>query len=207
MSDAIRQFFSQFTYDPLPAKGTQPVERRMFSIGVLDVLGKHLVFCDSWATPNDGVMVEVASGCYEVFVEGQSYGTDGRIARLVVKQPNTVPVRGSKRGSFGVDVASAAVCDGDVLESWASSSEEAWEEWLDTFINRDYDGEDLAGFFPCPGANTSMVYTSTGFGDGCYPVYELTMDGRIVGAEAVFLLPDQGYFESGPCDEDSDDGV
>jgi len=195
MSDALHQYFKQFTWSPQPKNGAKPLERRMFKVADLPVRGQHLGFGDAWAAPNDSVTVPVPAGIHEVHVEAFSYGTDGRIGRLMVYLPGAEPVRGKLAGEFGVDVAAAAVFDGDVLEVFMNEDEESWESWLDGYTNRDYEELDVAGVYPCEEADTAMVYCSTGFGDGSYEVFELVRDGRVVGAEAVFLKPDQGFFE------------
>lgn len=195
MSDHLRAYFKQFTWSPQPEGGAKPLERRLFKVADLPVRGKHLGFGDAWAAPNDAVTVPVPPGTYEVHVEAFSYGTDGRIARLIVHLPGAAPVRGKAIGEFGVDVATAAVFDADVLEDYMDDDEESWEGWLDEYTTRDFEELDMAGLHPCPDADTAMVYCSTGFGDGSYEVFELLREGRVVGAEAVFLRPDQGFFE------------
>lgn len=195
MSDALRQYFSQFTYSPQPEDGAPPLEWRQFKVADLPIRGACLGFCDAWATPNDAVTVDVPAGTYEVHVEAFSYGTDGRIARLMAFLPGVTPIRGKAVGEFGVDVATAAVFDVEVLERFMDSDEAAWEGWIDGYTMREYDELDRAGLYPCADAGTAMVYCSTGFGDGSYQVFELVRDGLVVGAEAVFLQPEQGYFE------------
>lgn len=195
MSDALRQYFKQFTWSPQPEDGAKPLERRQFKVADLPIRGASLGFGDAWAAPNDAVTVDVPAGTYEVHVEAFSYGTDGRIARLMVYLPGAAPIRGEAVGEFGVDVAAAAVFDAEVLEGFMDDDEESWEGWLDEYTARDYEELDVAGVYPCPDADTAMVYCSTGFGDGSYEVFELRRYGQVVGAEAVFLRPDQGYFE------------
>lgn len=201
MSITLKKYFSQFTNEPSPTDGFRVLESQIFSIGSLDIQGSHLFFCDPWGMPNDGAAVDVPPGQYDVSLEVFSYGTDGRVARLIVNLLGTTPIRGEERGGIGVDVASAAVYDGEAIERFMDDDEKAWQEWLDSFTNRDYDPEDIAGFFPCPKANSTMAYTSTGFGDGYYLVYELVQEGLVVGAEVVFLKPNQGYFEFDECND------
>jgi hypothetical protein len=116
--------------------------------------------------------------------------------------PEVTPKRGNCRGTFGVDVASAAICDGDVLDQFALNNSDEWEKWSESFIHRPFEEVGLLGTFACDPAATDIFYCSTGFGDGSYPVYELLEAGKVVGAEVVFLLPTQSYFGPGPGEDD-----
>ena len=50
-----------------------------------------------------------------------------------------------------------------------------------------------AGLYTCEPAKTVVPFVDSGFGDGTYPVYYLTHDGRPVGLEAEFLAPGTPY--------------
>lgn len=202
MYEELVTHFGQLAKAPEPTENMPPSKPRVFPAGFLEVTGSNLIFCDSWATPFDGVAVRVPSGSYAISVEIQAYGCDGRVSRLIVSLPGSNGKRGKSAGSFGVDVASAAVCDGDVLESFATEHEDRWQAWLDGFIQQPLEQKGLLGHYPCEPAATDIFHTSTGFGDGSYPVYPLVEEGRVVGAEAVFLFPGQEYFGPGPGDEE-----
>lgn len=203
MYEELSAYFEALEKHSEPTEAIPPDSTAHFPVGFLEVTGTSLIFCDSWATPFDGVSVTVPSGTYSLSVEIQAYGNDGRVSRLIVELLGTKGVRGKEIGTFGVDVASAAVCDGDALESFANHRKTEWEAWLDGFIQQPYEQKGLLSHFPCEPAATDIFHTSTGFGDGSYPVYALIEGECVVGAEAVFLLPQQSYFGPGPGEDDA----
>ncbi len=193
----IDAYFSQFTYSPEPEPGTAPCEVVWIHVGELALHGARFYVGDSWNIGVDCVDVPASPGVYDATVECFSYGTDGRIARLRLLLRDAEPTNSKVIGEFGVDVASAGVIDADALDKWADNNPDDYEGWLDEFTTSRLDNFEMAGFFSCPEAHTQMLHTSTGFGDGSYPVLSLLVDDKPVGFEAVYLRPGHGYFDDG----------
>jgi hypothetical protein len=193
MSEELARYFAQFVDQPRPEPGSPPLATSQFKLGELDVTGSRLIFSDSCCAPMDGVPVLVPPGRYELLVDCISYGGASCIARLIVQLPGSLPERGDLLGRFAVDAASAGVCDGDVLKGFAVSNEAAHHGWLEALGRQQADCPQLAGFFAFPDASTTLFHVRSGFGDGLYPVYVLRENGSVVGAEAVFVSPTQGF--------------
>jgi hypothetical protein len=197
LSDDIHDYFAGFSYQPPPETGCAPVDIVWKKIGVMLIDGRRLYVGDSWCIGTDGVSVPVTPGEYEFSAECFSYGSDGRVARLRGLRQNAVPDQSKSLGEFSVDVASAGVIDAEALDGWADEHPRDYENWLESFTNDQIDNHAVAGFFPCPDADATMLYISTGFGDGRYRVVSLLEKNRPVGFEAIFLEPNCGYFDTG----------
>lgn len=202
MLTPISEYFQKFTYDPAPEHGSAPTEVAWTSVGELEVKGGRIYVGDSWAIGSESIALAVPPGRYAITAECFAYGTDGRVARLRGLLPGRQHDSAKPEGEFGVDVASAGVVDADSLDRWADANEADYESWCEEFTHSQTEDFSLAGFFPCPGAGVSMLYCSTGFGDGAYPAFTLLDGGETVGFEMVFLKPGQGYFEDDEEEEE-----
>jgi hypothetical protein len=191
----INDYFARFSYQPPPKTGSTPLEVAWKKIGTILIDGRRLYVGDSWCIGADGVSVPVTPGTYEFSAECFSYGSDGRVARLRGVRQNAAPDQRKSVGEFSVDVASAGVIDAEALDGWADEHPRDYESWLASFTNDQIDNHAVAGFFPCPEADATMLYVSTGFGDGTYRVVSLLENNRPVGFEAIFLERNQRYFE------------
>lgn len=190
IGEIVSQHLLSLSEFAVPVAGMRATQRVRVSAGSLQLDGSRLSFCDAWSLPTGGVSVKVPPGSYVLSVEIQSYVSDSRIATLTVQLEDSRAIRHQIEGLLAVDVALAAVFDGDRIESFARERPKEWAEWLESFIGLPWQ---TAGCHPCEAAGADVFYVATGFGDGVYPVYSLVENGRVVGAEAVFLPPDQVY--------------
>jgi hypothetical protein len=121
-----------------------------------------------------------------------TYGRDRRISRVRVRRKGRVVKLGKFAGEVEVDLAAVAICDADRLAGWARDHQYRVHQWGDRLR---FGGEARAGQYTCEPAKTVVSFVESGFGDGTYPVYYLTHDGRRVGLEAEFLSRTTGYLE------------
>jgi Protein of unknown function (DUF4241) len=202
MYEALIAQLDAIAAEPEPTDGMAASIRASFPVGTIEVTGSRLTFYDSWGHPSDGVSVKIPRGTYQLTAEIHFYGNEARVARLRAHLLGTEPSRGTRVGSFGVDVGTAAVCDGEVLKRFALEDSRRWGDWSEDFIEYQTAEDDLLGLYTSEVPKTDIFYCSTGFGDGHYPVFRLTHDGKVVGAEAQFLLPKQTYIGQEPAAKD-----
>ena len=104
-------------------------------------------------------------------------------ARLRVVPAGTNPTLGGKLADLSVDHARAGVIDYDTFLATVSDDFDSYEEWtgtaLDDELSLNFSGS--IDFGP-----TSMVYVTSGHGDGTYPVFELLEGEQVVGIECHF---------------------
>jgi hypothetical protein len=173
--------------------GTPGIESDWLFHCELELQGARLQMLDVFMAGNDdeGVILDASAGVYVVEARVMTYGIDRRISRVRVYPKGQVVGRGELAGEVGVDLAAVAICDVDRLAGWARSHQDEWQRWGDKLwfarITR-------AGVYSCEPAKTVVPFVDSGFGDGTYPVYYLTHDGRPVGLEAEFLSPGKPYF-------------
>lgn len=132
-------------------------------------------------------IVEVPAGEYHVAAKVIAYEDEttrpSRI-RAVSDLPATL---GSEIGSIGVDHWRAAIFDPDAIDRAGATLTDDDGEALQRQID-DIDVLGLVQIATHPEAVLPTVFA--GFGDGCYPVYELVRDGERVGLEVVFIGDD-----------------
>ncbi|MDX2220711.1 MAG: hypothetical protein SF172_16955 [Burkholderiales bacterium] len=159
-------------------------------VGQFRIDGRRVYIGDSWMIGCGDVDAPVTPGVYDIDIKIHYYGSDDRVALLRGRLVGSKPDGERLAGEFGVDVASAGVIDADAYDRWHASDEKATEVWQEKF-SAGQTG-DYADFFPCEQIGSSMLYTSTGFGDGGYNAVTLVEGDRPVGFELRFLS-DEGY--------------
>lgn len=180
---------------PEPAASSTPDKDVWRRVGEWRLEGDRLYIGDSWAI-FDGLQVPATPGVYDIEARIFFYGSDERVASLRGWLRESTPDGEKEAGEFGVDVASAGVIDATALDRWRAADEAGYGAWQQGFSESGQ--PDLVGFYPCEAIGSSMVFTSTGFGDGSYRVSLLTQGDKPVGFEAHFLEEGQRYFDEAP---------
>jgi hypothetical protein len=165
-------------------------------VGEFRIDGSRVYIGDSWMISCAQVDAPVTPGVYDIDIKLHYYGSDDRVALLRGRLQGSAPDGERAAGEFGVDVASAGVIDADAVDRWAAADEKALEAWQETFCE-DGHVNDYAAFFPCAAIGSSMLHTSTGFGDGGYNAVTLLEREKPVGFELRFL-DDEGYSNEPP---------
>ena len=175
-------------------KGTPGIESKWLFHSEFELKGRRLQMLDvSLAGSEDeGVILDATAGVYVIEARVMTYGIDRRISRVRVHQKRHIGKLGKLAGEVAVDLAAVAICDVDCLAGWARDHQDKLQRWGDKLW---LGGEARAGLYSCEPAKTVVAFVESGFGDGTYPVYFLTYNGRRVGLEAEFLSPETGYLK------------
>jgi hypothetical protein len=183
------EFFSHMP-TAFPAQGSLGAETDWMRCCGFELKGSRLWIGDLAFVPAEdaGVSAELPTGKYEIAVMGVAYGEDRRAARLRVASSDGK--LGAKLGSFGTDWGVAGVCDIDRMDNLVERDEEGYLEWLGEFMGQDFA---TPGVALCEPADTKVVYSPSGFGDGTFTVFELRTDGQLVGLEVEFIEPETPY--------------
>jgi len=124
------------------------------------------------------VTVDPGLYAFEIHVRETLY-----CARLRVVPAGTNPTLGRKLADLSVDHAKAAVIDYDTFLATVSSDFDSYEEWtgmeLDDELSLNFSGRIDFGA-------ASLVYVTSGSGDGTYPVFELLEGDKVVGIQCHF---------------------
>lgn len=86
-------------------------------------------------------------------------------------------------GEFGVDAGLCIIGDPCYFAVPDASSHPAktWEEFCDMLFGSDFDKNNVKQLDYRPGSPGLGVVVSTGYGDGCYPVYvKKNQEGRVM---------------------------
>jgi hypothetical protein len=187
MSSQLLSYLNLNDEHSIPAKGSMPTKQEWIPFCEFELKGTRLCFSDSCG-PGDGVSIALASGHYSVTTLCFSYGSFVRVAAVRIERKGTHGAVCKAVGEFCVDVGGVGISDIDKLETL---SDERFTEWAEQYA---YTGDrPAAGIYPCPEADTEMLFTNSGWGDGVYPVYSIVQGGQVVGAEARFIEPDEPY--------------
>jgi hypothetical protein len=171
-----------------------PEERPWESLGQIQLNSGKLLIEDAAFSPSleDGLIVELAPGTYDVERKLVVYGNDARNAGLRVFPRGQTTSRGAQIGETWTDTGELGVSDFDR----ARSTLEALGD--DAFYDQYSKILDQAD----PGTGSGIVrhenapllfFVSSGFGDGTYPVYELVSQDTRSGVEIEFIEPGTPY--------------
>lgn len=149
---------------------------RMFGnrVDITDPCYDHEV----WCRKND---VEIVPGEYECYVEiwdnSQTGGWGDRVAKIGIRRLGSAAVTSENLGVVGVDAGLAGF-----FENKRDFTDDEWREFCQ-FVDKDDEKAWLVaeGFF-----------SSSGYGDGAYPVYAFSdSTGRVVALEIWFIYDDE----------------
>jgi hypothetical protein len=155
----------------------------------------RLLICDPDFIPSedDGLLVELTAGQYEVQAKVMEYAGDQRVSRLRMVPAGIAASLGEKLGETWADTGQTAVCDFTAMTrhfEGAKLDGDAFREKLDDA--RDEQGR--CGVLKLNAARGAVApFTDSGFGDGTFPVFALMVDGRRVGVEIEFIAAGEPY--------------
>ncbi len=187
MNFPLQYYLDTHTDLSLPDQGSPPGRREWIDFAEFILKGRRLCFSDSWC-PFDGVAVELPVGRYAVKALCFTYGFFIQVAALRVEMIGASGELGAEIGQFYVDVGAVGITDLDLIESL---SEENYEEWITAYSYAE--NKPAAGAHPCQEADTEMLFSDCGWGDGEYSVFGLEQAGIVVGAEVRFLEENEPY--------------
>lgn len=132
-----------------------------------------------WGSDEDGLIVDLPEGRYQIEGRVIDYGMEFRIAGVRLFLEGTTAERGAKIGETWADTASQGIC-------LAKSSEGVPEEDQEPIWEAAMDRETTAATLTLPDGSPYFV-TETGNGDGVFEVVELVHESKRVGFEVTFL--------------------
>ena len=132
---------------------------------------------------------DMKADVYPVYVKVVSWLDDQRVSRLRVSRKEE-SVLGRVLDDVGVDFAQVGVFDPELIETACKTlSKEQGDAILEAYNNVKFHG--VARFDDS--SQAVMPFATSGFGDGHYPIFELTHNGERVGLEVVFIGPEVEY--------------
>jgi hypothetical protein len=181
-----------------PSAGTAGAESHWLDVGTLESSTGSLWAGDPYTCNAEaGCIVKVPPGIYVIQAKAMDFSGRKRVSRLrVVLQAAGKPSLGKQVGETCTDTATMAVCDIGALDDAVGVEYERFQELVSQHDYQDCGSVRLQMQKPI-----EMPYVSTGFGDGGFPVFELSSGPRHVGMEVEFIPP--GYVVP-TSDEDPD---
>jgi hypothetical protein len=124
----------------------------------------------------DGMLVELQPGLYQVERKLVDYDGDLRNAALRVIRPNQPGERGAQLGTTWTDTGDTGMCDYQAACDAADADVEGFYERIEQAIwqSRAHSGGEVA---LGDGPQQRMIFASSGLGDGTFPVWELVAGG------------------------------
>jgi len=188
----IDQFLKQ-TVTAHPAKGSRGKESDWLDFYQLQVKGKSMWIGDANFVPHeeDGFLVAVDTGNYLVTAKAIDFGGDKRVSRLRVCLHGVEAELGGKIGETWTDTAITGICDHETFSEAWGDDDDASDAIIRPTLDDYCDGHGVALLNDASGA--VMPFVDSGFGDGTFPVFELSRAGRRSGFEIQFIENDAPY--------------
>lgn len=171
----------------IPEEGALPGKQEWVNFSEFDLKGTRLCFSDSWC-PFDGVAIPLTSGTYSIKALCVTYGFFIIVAALRAELKGANGSLGNCIDEFSVDAGAVGITDIDQIELM---SEESYLGWIEAYSYAE--AKPAAGTHSYPEANTEMLFTECGWGDGGYSVFEIVQDNKVVGAEVRFIEENEPY--------------
>lgn len=175
----------------------------------LDLSEGRLLICDLGFIPSedDGLLVELPAGRYEVQAKVMEYAGDQRVSRLRLAPSGIAASLGEQLGETWTDTAQTSICDFTAMSRHFEAAElddDAFGEQLDQ--TREEQG--VCGVLELDAARRAVApFVDSGFGDGTFPVFALIAGGQRVGVEIEFIAAETAYpFDATEKDEGTAEG-
>jgi hypothetical protein len=162
-------------------------ETDWLEVGELDLGGQLWIGDPCTVSRSFGFVIRLPGGMYSVEGRGLFDDEDGfpRVSRLRIVNSDARASRlGPKVGVCGTDTAMVALCDIEEVERVAN--EVGVEELRQRAIDAGQDGCGALDVY-ARGEMLRLVFSSTGYGDGTFPVLALLDGPRTVGVEIEFI--------------------
>lgn len=148
--------------------------------------GKYFFLTDMRPGPSDdGLKVNLPPGEYELQVSAFVGEREKRIARLRGIQKGVKPILGKEIGKVSTDCAMLGIYDRKNFQSLLRQGSEVFYEWGEAAM--DIVSKPYGILVQSLKKSAILPVVTSGFGDGEYPVFELTRDGKRVGFEVEFI--------------------
>ena len=154
--------------------------------------GSSILVVDASFVPSadDGLLIELPPGKYEVQAQVLDYGGDRRPARLRIQLAGSNAAMGAEIGKTWTDTATTGICDFEIFSAaWGEDSDASFEIIKPALEDNHHYGVAVLD----ANVGAVMPFLHSGFGDGTYPVYELVAEGRRVGFEVEFIPEGKAY--------------
>ncbi len=174
----------------------------------LDLSDGKLLICDlEFLLIEEDLLVKLPPGRYEVQAKVMEYPGDRRVSRLRLLPAGAVVNLGEQLGETWTDTAVTSVWDSTAMAR-------AWErlgmndDALHARLEQVRDEQGRCGVLDLDAAQGAVApFVDSGFGDGTFPVFALTADGRRVGVEIEFIAANEPYpFGEREAGEESTEG-
>jgi hypothetical protein len=169
---------------------TNGIESPWLDIDTINLLSGQFSIGDPTYFPGDQVFCECPLGIYLVQTKIMDYGSDrrfGRLRAILRNQPSTMELI----GDISVDFASVGICDHPLFLAATQPFAQDEEQFFALYANK---LNDAYGRIVLPAdPRVAMIFVSSGWGDGGYPVYRLVAEQQIIGVEVEFIDPDEEY--------------
>jgi hypothetical protein len=155
------------------------------------VCGGRLWVGDAQFAPieGSGEIVDVLPGTYEGYIKQIDYGADIRASRFRIVLAEADAELGAELGETWADTGTQGVCDFDTYSAAIPGDwEEYWQGAEATVMANEF------GRYVLDGASDAvLIFTTAGFGDGTFKLFELLADGRRCGIEVEMIPPGTEY--------------
>jgi len=134
---------------------------------------------------DDGLKVELEPGQYRVEFRGFVRGADRRCARLRAYREGSKPELGKSIGTVSTDLATLGFYDPKSFQPLKRRGSEQFFEWGESAFDTSKSSHGV--LIHNLKKSAILPYVTSGFGDGTYPVFELTQQKRRIGFEVEFI--------------------
>lgn len=132
-----------------------------------------------------GIVIKVIAGEYDAQLRVLNDSGAFSVAAMRAVRTGTAAGLGRYHGLLNVDFARVTL--GDLAAIERSGREMTSAELSGAFL-RALEGSELCGILPWGVYDvTSTPFVRTPYGDGCFPVYELSSSAGAVGAQIIFI--------------------
>lgn len=173
--------------------GTIGKETDWLFIAPFTISSGRLLIVDFGFLPSsqDGLVIELPSGDFDITARVMDYPGDRRISRLRLLAKGIDAPVGEAIGETWVDTAATSICDAEVMDAaWQSLGDDVATSRLEAFRET---AAPCGVFVLDERLRASAPFVESGFGDGTYTVFELCADGRRVGIEIEFIENREPY--------------
>jgi hypothetical protein len=167
-------------------------ESDWLDIGSIELLSGCLSIGDAALFPGDQAELDISPGNYLVQAKIMDYGIDRRICRLRAVLSGLSAER-HHIGDISVDFGVIGVCDHSVFLAALEPFGKDLDEYNAVYGHKLDAKEGYGRIVLSEQPLVTMIFVRPGWGDGCYDVYQLLVDTRCIGVEAVFIEEDAGY--------------
>lgn len=162
----------------------------------MDVRGGHLQMVEKRILGStydeNSVSIPVEPGPFVVDCRVLSYGGDRRISRMRVRPKSAEVTLGPSAGAIRVDAGGIAITDVDVFAPSVEDHEDKYKKWIEDVLFGKL-ATTTIGVLHWKPAKTDIPYTSGGFGDGTYKIFQLMLRKHAVGLEVEFIARGTKY--------------